>query len=407
MKSSKKTSIFSGLTKNTFLLALTSLFADISSEMLYPILPIFLTQNLKVGGSIVGIVEGVAETTQNIVQGFSGWLSDKWQKRKGIAVFGYMLAAISKPFIGMATTWPVVLGGRFMDRLGSGTRSAPRDAMIAASADEKNRGKAFGLEGAGDNLGAFIGPLIAVALLFLLEINIRSVFYLSIIPGGLAVLMIFAVRERKVAFQSKVKIDLSYRQFPTRYRKYLLVMALFGIGNSSNAFLILQTKDLGVSFKNTILIYAAFNLLAALISYPAGHLSDKMGRKNILLVSFIIFLTTYTGFAFTKNLWLVGGLFCLYGLYQGMFRMVGKAMAADLVPPHLRASGIGWYSTIVGLSGLIASIVAGQLWDKVSHTAVFLYGGVFSIVGIISLIVLIPGNRLKSPNHETGEPKHI
>ncbi|MDP4131315.1 MAG: MFS transporter [Bacteroidota bacterium] len=403
MKSDKKTSLFSGLTRNTFLLALTSLFADISSEMLYPILPIFLTQNLKVGGSIVGIVEGVAETTQNIVQGFSGWLSDKWQKRKGIAVFGYVLAAISKPFIGMATGWPVVLGARFMDRLGSGTRSAPRDAMIAASADERNRGKAFGLEGVGDNLGAFIGPLIAVALLFLLEINIRSVFYLSIIPGGLAVLMILTVRERKVAFRSKAKIDLSYSQFSAGYRKYLLATALFGIGNSSNAFLILQTKDLGVSFKNTILLYAAFNLLAALISYPSGNISDKLGRKNILLVSFIIFLITYTGFAFTENLWLIGGLFCLYGLYQGIFRSVGKAMAADLVPPHLRASGIGWYSTIVGLSGLVASIVAGQLWDKVSHHAVFLYGAAFSIVGIISLIILIPGSRLKLSGPEKEE----
>jgi MFS family permease len=399
MNSAKKTSFFSGLTKNTFLLALTSLFADISSEMLYPILPIFLTQNLKVGGSIVGIVEGVAETTQNIVQGFSGWLSDKWQKRKGIAVFGYVLAALSKPFIGLATGWPVVLGARFMDRFGSGTRSAPRDALIAASADEKNRGKAFGLEGAGDNLGAFIGPLIAVALLFLVEINIRSVFYLSIIPGGLAVLMIIAVRERKVAFQSKVKIDPSYRQFPASYRKYLLATALFGVGNSSNAFLILQTKDLGVSFKNTILIYAAFNLVAALISYPSGNLSDKLGRKNILLVSFIIFLITYAGFAFTKNLWLIGGLFCLYGLYQGIFRSVGKAMAADLVPAHLRVSGIGWYSTMVGLSGLIASIVAGQLWDKAGHTAVFLYGAAFSIIGIISLIILIPGSRQKLPDY--------
>jgi MFS family permease len=286
-----------------------------------------------------------------------------------------------------------------MDRFGSGTRSAPRDALIAASADEKNRGKAFGLEGAGDNLGAFIGPLIAVALLFLLEINIRSVFYLSVIPGGLAVLMVLAVREKKVAVQSKVKIDLSYRQFPASYRKYLLATALFGVGNSSNAFLILQTKDLGVSFKNTILIYAAFNLVAALISYPSGNLSDKLGRKNILLVSFIIFLITYAGFAFTKNLWLIGGLFCLYGLYQGIFRSVGKAMAADLVPAHLRASGIGWYSTMVGLSGLIASIVAGQLWDKVGHTAVFLYGAAFSIIGIISLIILIPGSRQKLPDY--------
>jgi MFS family permease len=390
MKSARKTSFFSGLTKNTFLLALTSLFADISSEMLYPILPIFLTQNLKVSGSIIGIIEGIAETTQNIVQGFSGWLSDKWQKRKGIAIFGYVLAAISKPLMGFAATWPMVLGARFTDRLGSGTRSAPRDALIASSADEKNRGKAFGLEGAGDNLGAFIGPLIAVLLLFILEVHIRSVFYLAIIPGVLSVIMILLVKEKKTDFKSKIKIDVSIKQFPSRYRKYLLATALFGIGNSSNAFLILQTKGLGVSFENTILIYAAYNLIAALISYPAGHLSDKLGRKNILLISFIIFIITYTGFAFIKNLWLISGLFCLYGLYQGIFRSVGKAMAADFVPQHLRASGIGWYSTTIGLSGLIASVVAGQLWDKVNHSAVFIYGAAFAVIGVISLIILIP-----------------
>lgn len=395
MEPVKKKSFFSGLTKNTFLLALTSLFSDISSEMLYPILPIFLTQNLKVGGSIVGLIEGVAGTVQNIIQGFSGRMSDKWQKRKGIALFGYILSAISKPFIGLATGWPLVFGARFLDRFGAGTRSAPRDALIAGSADEKNRGKAFGLEGVGDNLGAFIGPIIAVVLLFMWEINIRSVFYLAVIPGMLSVIMILLVKEKKVPFQSKVKIDTSFKQFPSRYRKYLLVTALFGIGNSSNAFLILQTKDLGVSFQNTILIYAAFNLLAAAISYPAGHLSDKLGRKNILLISFVIFLITYGGFAFAKNLWLIGALFCLYGLYQGIFRSVGKAMAADFSPAQIRASGVGWYSTTIGLTGLIASVVAGQLWDKVSHSSVFIYGAVFSLIGIISLIILIPNKTEK------------
>ena len=395
MEPAKKESFFSGLTKNTFLLALTSLFSDISSEMLYPILPIFLTQTLKVSGSIVGLIEGVAGTTQNIVQGFSGSLSDKWQKRKGIAVFGYILSAISKPFIGLAMAWPMVFGARFLDRFGAGTRAAPRDALIAASADEKNRGKAFGLEGAGDNLGAFIGPLIAVALLFMWEFNIRSVFYLAFIPGVLSVIMILLVKEKRVDVKSKIKIDVGLKQFPTGYRKYLLATALFGIGNSSNAFLILQTKDMGVSFENTILIYAVFNLLAAAISYPAGHLSDKYGRKNILLISFLIFLITYCGFAFTKNLWVIGSLFCLYGLYQGVFRSVGKAMAADFIPAQLRASGIGWYSTTIGITGLIASVVAGQLWDHVSHSSVFIFGAVFSLIGIISLVILIPNKKAK------------
>ena len=395
MEPAKKESFFSGLTKNTFLLAFTSLFSDISSEMLYPILPIFLTQTLRVSGSIVGLIEGVAGTTQNIVQGFSGSLSDKWQKRKGIAVFGYILSAISKPFMGLAMAWPMVFGARFMDRFGAGTRAAPRDALIAASADEKNRGKAFGLEGVGDNLGAFIGPLIAVALLFMWEFNIRSVFYLAFIPGVLLVVMILLVKEKKVDVKSKIKIDVGLKQFPAGYRKYLLATALFGIGNSSNAFLILQTKDIGVSFENTILIYAVFNLLAAAISYPAGHLSDKYGRKNILLISFLIFLITYSGFAFTKNLWVIGSLFCLYGLYQGIFRSVGKAMAADFIPSQLRASGIGWYSTTIGIPGLIASVVAGQLWDHVSHSSVFIFGAIFSLIGIISLIILIPNKKVK------------
>lgn len=401
MQPTKKSGAFSGLSKNTFLLALTSLFSDISSEMLYPILPIFLTQNLNVNGFIVGLIEGVAGTVQNIIQGFAGALSDKWQKRKGIAIFGYLLAALSKPFMGFAMSWPVVFAARFTDRFGAGTRSAPRDALIAESADEKNRGKAFGLEGVGDNLGAFIGPLIAVVLLFMWKINIRSVFFLAVIPGILSVIMIILVKEKKAIVKSKIKIDTRFKQFPLIFRKYLLVTALFGIGNSSNAFLILQTKDMGISFEHTILIYAAFNLLAAAISYPAGHLSDKFGRKNILLISFIIFLISYTGFAFTKNLFLIGSLFCLYGLYQGIFRSVGKAMAADFVPAQIRASGIGWYSTVIGLTGLVASVVAGQLWDKINHSSVFIFGAVFSVVGIVSLLILIPNKSEFNPEIKT------
>ena len=393
MKSSNRKGLFSGLTKNTFLLGLTSFFADISSEMLYPVLPIFLTQTLHAGGGIVGIVEGVAEATQNIVQGFSGWLSDKWQKRKEIAVFGYVLSALAKPFTGLATAWFLVLGTRFLDRMGSATRSAPRDALIAASTDEQHRGKAFGLESAGDNLGAFLGPLIAVIALFLFEVNIRFVFYLSLIPGLLAVTMILLVKENKHKKQSQLRINLHLRSFPASYWKYICVTALFGLGNSSNAFLILQTKDLGASFKNTILIYAAFNLIAALISYPAGHLSDKLGRKNILLSSFLIYFITYIGFTFTTNVWIIGALFCSYGLYQGIFRSVGKAMAADFIPQHLRASGIGWYATTLGLSGLIASIVAGKLWDKAGHASVFMYGTVFGLMGIIALLLFIPNKK--------------
>jgi MFS family permease len=386
---------FSGLTKDTVLLAFTSLFADISTEMLYPILPVYLTQNLKAGGSIIGIIEGIAQATQNIVQGLSGYLSDKFRKRKPIALIGYLLAAVSKPFIGMATSWKLVLAARFSDRVGAGTRSAPRDALIASSVAEEHRGKAFGLESFGDNLGAFIGPLITVLLFFMLKVNIRYIFYLAFIPGFLAFVIMLFVKERK-SVEVKSKINLQAGKFPKQYWKYLLVTGLFGIGNSSNSFLILQIKDKGLSLINTVLVYAMFNLVAALISYPSGSLSDKFGRKPLLLIAFIIFFVSYMGFAFAPGIFLIGVLFVFYGLFQGIFRSTGKSFAADFVPAGLRAGSIGWYSATVGLSGLIASIVAGQLWDKVSHAAVFIYGSIFSLAGIIALLIFIPNTHSKA-----------
>jgi MFS family permease len=380
---------FSGLSKSTFLLACSSLFADISTEMLYPVLPVFLTQTLHASGSAVGLIDGVAQATQNIVQGFSGWLSDRLQKRKSIALAGYLLAAVSKPLMGLSTSWQEVFAARVLDRVGTGTRSAPRDALVASSTDDEHRGKAFGLEGFGDNLGAFVGPLIAVVLLFVFQVDMRLIFYLAVIPGLLAVLMIALVRERPVAASAKAKLDISVRQFPKAYWNYLLVTALFGIGSSSNAFLILQTQNVGASLATTILIYAAFNLVAALASYPAGFLSDTLGRKNILLLSFASFLITYLGFALTGDVAVMALLFALYGVYQGIFRSVGKALAADFVPEHLRASGVGWYNATVGLSGLVASVVAGLLWDHVGHEAVFFYGAAFAMVGSAALLVLI------------------
>ncbi len=365
--------------------------------MLHPVLPIFLTQTLHASGSVVGLVEGVAQATQNIVQGFSGWLSDKLQKRKSLALAGYLLSAVAKPLMGFATAWPGVMGGRFLDRLGAGFRSAPRDALIASSVAEENRGRAFGLEGIGDNLGAFLGPLLAVVLLISFHLNVRSIFYLAIVPGLLAVFMILLVQERAVPVAAKSKIDVNLRQFPKPYWNYLLVTALFGIGNSSTSFLILQTKGIGASFEATILIYAGFNLVAALISYPAGSLSDRWGRRRVLLLSFIIFFIAYLGFARAKSVPLIATLFVFYGSFQGIFRSVGKAFASDFVPERLRASGVGWYSTTVGLLGLVANIVAGLLWDRIGHAAVFYYGATFAVVGSIGLLVLVPGGQNNHP----------
>ena len=392
MATARPNRYLSGLSRNTFLLALASLFGDISTEMLYPVLPIFLTQTLKASGGMVGLIEGLAGATQNIIQGFAGSLSDKLQKRKSIALVGYFLAAIGKPLMGVATAWQGVLGGRLLDRLGAGTRSAPRDALIASSVAEADRGKAFGLEGAGDNAGAFLGPLLAILLLSGLHLHIRLIFYLAIIPGLLAFLMVALVQEHPVALTAKATIDIHPGRFPMAFWKYVGATGIFGIGNSSNAFLIMQTKSIGASLTTTILIYAAFNLVAALISYPAGFLSDKFGRRNILLAAFTVFMVTYLGFALTRNVVLIALLFIGYGFFQGIFRSIGKALASDYVPEELHASGIGWYNTCIGLFGLAASLIAGWLWDKVGHSAVFFFGAAFAFVGSLALVILVPAN---------------
>jgi MFS family permease len=228
--------VFGGLSKNTFLLALSSLFADISTEMLYPVLPIFLVQTLKASGSIVGLVDGFAQATQNIVQGFSGALSDKLRRRKPLALVGYALAAIAKPMMGMATVWQGLFAARLLDRLGAGTRSAPRDALVASSVADADRGRAFGLEGLGDNAGAFLGPLIALALLYSFHVSLRGIFYLAVIPGLLAFLMVLFVNERPATVSSKAKIDIgddgiffgggskaTYRPEPWRHAFFLRV----------------------------------------------------------------------------------------------------------------------------------------------------------------------------------------
>jgi len=391
---------FAGLSRDTFFLALASLFADVSTEMLYPVLPVFLTQTLNASGSIVGLVDGCAQATQNIVQGFSGTLSDKSQNRKTIALVGFVVAAIAKPLMGLATIWQGVFGARLLDRFGTGMRSAPRDALVASSVEEKDRGKAFGLEGLGDNAGAFLGPLIAVFFLYAVQVDIRTVFYLAVIPGLVAALMILLVKDRAIPIAAKSKIDVGLRQLPRHYWSYIAVIAVFGLGNSSSAFLILRMQDIGASLPTTILVYALFNLVAAAISYPAGSLSDALGRKHVLFASFLIFAAAYLGFAVSQDVLFATMLFVLYGLHQGILRAVGKALASDLVPEHLRASGLGWYSATIGSLQLVASIAAGVLWDQVGHQAVFYYGAAFATMGSVALILFLPA-RHSSTRAET------
>lgn len=380
---------FRGLNKDVFLLACASLFSDISTEMLYPVLPVYLTEYLKASGSTLGVIEGSAEAIQNSIQGVSGYWSDKLRRRKPLAIIGYLLSALAKPFIGVATTWPAAWSARLADRLGAGTRSAPRDALIAGSVEEKDKGKAFGIEGFGDNLGAFIGPLITVALFFTLGVAIRSIFYLAVVPGLLALLMILLVKERRSA-GIRSKVSLRLKAFPKAYWQYLMLSALFGLGNSSNSFLILQLRSTGLPLTLTIVFYAFYNFVAAAISYPAGAMSDRFGRKPLLIGALAIFAISYAGFASSQNASLIGALLILYGLFQGIFRAVGKAYAIDFVQPEMRASAVGWYGTATGLANLVASIVAGVLWDQVGHAAVFFYGVLFALIGIAGFLFALP-----------------
>jgi MFS family permease len=391
---------FTGLSRDTFLLACASLFSDVSTEMLYPVLPVFLTRVLGASGSAVGLIDGFAQAAQNLIQGPAGALADRMQRRKPLALCGYLICAFAKPLIGLAGSWPGVLAARLLDRLGAGARAAPRDALVAGSVDAPYRGRAFGLEGVGDNAGACLGPLLALLLLGAVGISMRRIFYLALIPGLLACIMVLLVRERRGAMPAQRAPALGLRALPPSYWRYLTVTAIFGLGNSSNAFLILRTQDAGASLNGTLLVYAAYNLIAALISYPAGSLSDRWGRRGPLLFAFTIFGMVYLGFALGGTLVSAAVLFTLYGLFQGVFRAVGKSLAADLSPPAVRATGIGCYSATVGLLQLIASVIAGILWDRVNHAAVFWYGAVCAFAGAAALLILMP------PRASAVQPAH-
>jgi MFS family permease len=328
----------------------------------------------------------VAEATQYLVQGASGWLADRLERLKRVALVGYALSALGKPAMGLGTIWPQVLAGRLLDRLGAGTRSAPRDALIASSVDDARRGAAFGLEGFGDNLGAVIGPLATVALLYAFHMELRWIFFLAFAPGLVAFGLVVPVTENlRSRDNGRQSIRIPIGDLPRDYWKYLLAVAVFGIGNSSNAFIILQATNIGIPVELAILVYATFNLLAALVSYPAGELSDSWGRKRLFLAGLAVFAVAYLGFGFSGNPAIVAILFVLYGAYQGIARAVGKALATDLAPSNLRATAIGLYASTVGLTALVASSIGGQLWVRVGPTATFLYGAILAVAGAILL----------------------
>ncbi len=404
--------IIEGIKKNVFILGLVSLFTDISSEMLYPIIPIFLTTVLNAPVSIVGIIEGIAESTASILKVVSGWLSDRSGKRKPFVIYGYGLSGIAKPLLALAASWHFVLAARFLDRFGKGLRSSARDALIADSTDTKYLGKAFGFHRALDTFGAVIGPLVALALIYYLDGNYRLMFLIAFIPALISVLLlIFYVSEKKNEKKEGLRFGLS--EFSREFKVFILITIVFAIGNSSNAFLILRAQNIFGSGSGeipglitatfgtmavlavVILSYVVYNITYSLASMPAGMLSDRTGRRNVMVGGFIIFSLVYLGFALAKDGYTVWALFAVYGFYIAMTDGVSKAYAVDLVPADKRGTAIGLYYTVTGVLALLSSIIAGLLWDYVGVGAPFLFGSATALVAAAMMMVFLPERNRK------------
>jgi len=383
-----------GFSRNVFFVSLTSLFTDISTEMVYPLIPIFLTTVLGAPVAIVGLIEGIAESTASILKVFSGWLSDRLRGRKKLTVIGYGLATLGKPILALSFAWWQVLTARFVDRFGKGIRTSPRDALIADSSSSEEYGKSFGFHRSMDTLGAAFGPLLAFALLPLLHNNFRVYFSLAIIPAfvGVGVLALF-VKEKVKAVKSE-NIKLSLKPFNRQFKLFLLVVLVFTIGNSSDAFLILRARDVGVAIGLIPLVYFVFNMVYAVASTPIGSLSDRIGRKTVIIAEYLIFSLVYLGFALVKSPFTIWLLFAAYGLYYAFTEGIFKAFTADIVPGYLRGTAYGFLNLVLGIALLPASLIAGFLWDKINPSAPFFFGSAASLLALFLFMILIPsGNR--------------
>lgn len=405
-----------GLERNVFFTGLVSFFMDFSSEMIYPLVPIFLSSVLGVNKSIIGLIEGIAESTASLLKVFSGWFSDRIGKRKILLIVGYGISTLSRPIVALSTLWSHVLVFRFIDRFGKGIRGAPRDAIIAESTPHKDLGRSFGFHRGMDTLGAVIGPAIAFILLLLFTGNYRLVFWLSMIPGIIAVLIIvFFIKERGKGVKAKsVKeskgqsseesgsVTLKHydanpnpRSFDWRFKAFVAIATLFAIGNSSDVFLILKATDTGIKETQIPIIYLCFNLIYSLTSVPAGILSDRIGRKRIILAGFILFGFVYWGFANASEQKHIWGLFLLYGVFMGLTEGIQKAYLGTIIPDKFRATGYGIFNTFVGLAILPASIIGGWLWDKYGSHATFYYGSITAFLSAFLFILFIITARRK------------
>ncbi|MFN3551072.1 MAG: MFS transporter [Endomicrobiia bacterium] len=382
--------------KNVILLGLTSLLTDVSSEMVYPILGLYLA-SLNTPYTIIGIVEGIAESIANLLKVFSGRLSDKLNKRKPFVIFGYSFSTLGKIFLYLSNSWLFVLLARIVDRFGKGIRTAPRDALISESTVDTRKGKIFGLHRAMDTFGAILG-VIFVYFLFLNsknQIPFKNVFLWSVLPAILAVIILFFVKERYDSSKEKVKkFNFKFYEFkfiPKKAKIYIIISTLFALGNSSNQFLLLRAKNLGFSYLETILLYLVYNLSYTIFSYPAGVVSDKIGKKTIIFFGYMIYSIVYLFFAVAhKNisnfLWL---LFVIYGMYIALVEGQEKAFLVEISPQEYKASILGLQYTLVGIMLFPASFIGGFLWDNINPSATFLFGSIMSFISCILLLFFI------------------
>ncbi|MDP1511895.1 MFS transporter [Paenibacillus ottowii] len=370
-------------------LGLVSLFTDLSSNMIVPVLPIYLTSVLHVQVESIGIIEGIAESTASILKLFSGWITDRTRKYKFLMLIGYGLSNLTKPFFALSASWGQVLLIRFSDRFGKGIRTSPRDALVADSTTKEERGKAFGFRRAMDALGAALGPLVAFGVLAIFTNNYRLVFWLSVIPGLIAVVLIlFFLKEKEshgIGKQARLP-QIGFRNLNRRFVWFSLISTLFTVGNFSDAFLALRAQDAGMLPSLIPLAFFTFNLSSSIFSMPVGMLSDRIGRRPVLISGFVIFALIYFGFGIAKNVTWIWILFILYGLYYAFTEGIQKAYIADIVPEGQRGIAMGTYNAMTGIAALPASILAGFLWQTYGPVVAF---GTSSVIAVLAALFMM------------------
>ena len=377
---------------NIIILGITSLLTDISSEMVYPILPVYIVTVLGASPAILGLIEGVAESSASLLKVFSGYFSDKIKRRKPFTILGYFSSTVGKFFLYISSGWGLVMFSRIIDRFGKGIRTAPRDALIAESAKAGKKGAAFGLHRAMDSLGAVIGVILAYFLITRYKGSFKAIFLFSLIPAFLGVLFLFFVKEKKAEIKLyHEKLKFNWHSLDKRLKLFLIFTFIFTLGNSSNQFLLLRAKNLGASLPSVILYYLVYNLIYTLAAYPASRLSDKIGRKKLLVLGYLFYGLVYLGFAHNNSLGNMWFLFGLYGLYIGFTEGVEKALVADIAPQELRATAIGLHATLVGIGLLPASILAGLLWKAFGPQAAFYFGSFMGIIASLGFFFVLSG----------------